>query len=256
MRNHNLLILLGLGSFLSACGPQEYYIPVNNHLGEAQPLSKNDTIRVIMPHNYPNIIKKARDKGKDWLSWSKFAKYEMSAKTFTEFRLQALGYHVVDMGLNPKNDGKPNVIALVESGEDSSKQHDIVRNWTTPTFTDTMGNPTAWETHADSYTMKHIDYKVKLVRPEGKDNPLFRCITDNGFSTGFCIAPEYSDHYQMIFEGKGSMDTNARMPSYILDHITTAVWHNYPNMMGQNKVFLYSQDQPQVIRVEPDTSKK
>lgn len=52
------------------------------------------------------------------------------------------------------------------------------------------------------------------------------------------------------------MSTDANSPSYILDHITTAVWHDYPNMMGQHKVFLYSQPPPEVVRIEPNSPKK
>ncbi|EUK19425.1 hypothetical protein [Commensalibacter papalotli (ex Servin-Garciduenas et al. 2014)] len=65
----------------------------------------------------------------------------------------------------------------------------MIRTWTEPSYTDSMGNPRAWDTKAEPYTMKHIDYKVTLVRPNGKNNPLFKCMTDNNFSTGFCIAP-------------------------------------------------------------------
>jgi len=254
---NKFFVLLGLCSGLVACGPQQYYVPVTNQVGNAQPLSKTaDTIRIILPHDYPHNIEMARQKGSNWLSWSKFARYEMSAKQQTEDRLQALGYNVVDIGLNPKNDGHPNVIALVESAEDPSKAHNVIRTWTEPSYTDTMGNPTAWDTKAVAYTMKHIDYKVTLVRPNGNNNPLLKCITDNNFSTGFCIAPEHPDNYEVIFTGTGSMSTDANSPSYILDHITTAVWHDYPNMMGQYKVFLYSQPHPEVIRVEPDSPKK
>lgn len=256
--NHKLFILLlGFSSMLSDCGPSEYYVPVNNQAGNTQPLSKTlDTVRVLMPINYPELVKKTRSDDKDWLKYDIDARYETSAKQYTEERLQGLGYQVVDAGLHPKNDGHPNVIALVESGEDPSKTHEVVRTWTEPMYTDSMGNPTAWDTKSDSYTMRHIDCKVTLVRPDGKDNPLFKCVTDNNFRTGFCIAPEHPDHYQTIFQGTGSMDTDARDPDYILDHITTAVWNNYPNMMGKHKVFLYSQPQPQIIRVEEDTPKK
>lgn len=255
--NHKLFILLlGFSSMLSACGPGEYYVPVNNQAGNGQPLSKtSDTIRVVMQSNYPELVKKTREHGPDWLSWGKSAMYVMSAKQQTERRLQGLGYQVVDAGLYPKNDGHPNVIALVESGEDPSKTHEVVRTWTEPMYTDSMGNPTAWETKSDSYTMKHIDYKVTLVRPDDKNNPLFVC-NSTPLSTDLCVAPEHPDHYQTIFQGTGSMDTNDNSPPYILDHITTALWNNYPNMMGKHKVFLYSQTQPQIIRVEEDTPQK
>ncbi|OUI78481.1 hypothetical protein HK18_08150 [Commensalibacter intestini] len=256
LRRDQLFVLIGLCLALTACGPNEYYVPVNNQAGNAQSLSKtNDTIRVVMPYNFPELVKKTREQGKDWLTWSRFAKYNMSAKQYTEERLQALGYHVVDIGLHAGGAGHPNVIALVESAEDPSKAHNVIRTWTEPSYTDTMGNPTAWDTKAEAYTMKHIDYKVTLVRPNGANNPLFIC-NNTELSTNLCVAPEHPDNYEFIFTGTGSMSTDARMPSYILDHITTAVWHDYPNMMGQYKVFLYSQPEPQVIRVEPNSPKK
>ncbi|MGL4686193.1 MAG: hypothetical protein ACRCVY_05500 [Commensalibacter sp.] len=255
--NHKLFVLLlGFSSMLSACGPNEYYVPVNNQAGNTQPLSKtSDTVRVVVVHNFPELIKKARLKGPDWLIWAKSSNYIMSAKLYTEERLQALGYQVVDVGLHAGGAGHPNVIALVESGEDPSKTHEVVRTWTEPMYTDSMGNPTAWDTKSDSYTMRHVDYKVTLVRPDDKNNPLFVC-NNTPLSTNLCVAPEYPDHYQTIFQGTGSMDTNTKMPAYILDHITTALWNNYPNMMGKHKVFLYSQPQPQIIRVEEDTPQK
>lgn len=179
----------------------------------------------------------------------------MSARDETTERLQALGYNVIDTGSKAGGAGHPNVIALVESAEDPSKAHNVVRTWTEPSYTDSMGNPTVWDTKADVYTMKHIDYKVTLVRPNGANNPLFIC-NNTELSTNLCVAPEHPGNYETIFKGTGSMDTNANSPAYILDHITTAVWHDYPNMMGQYKVFLYSQPHPEVIRVEPNLPKK
>ncbi|MDI2113860.1 hypothetical protein [Commensalibacter nepenthis] len=253
---NKLCILLGCCSVLTACGPNEYYVPVNNQVGNAQALSKTaDTIRIIMPYSFPKLIKKARSDDKDWLKYDRAGRYNLSAKQYTEFRLQTLGYRVVDTGLKPRNDAHPNVIALVESAEDPSKAHNVIRTWTEPSYTDSMGTPTAWDTKAEAYTMKHIDYKVTLVRPNGKNNPLFVC-NNTELSTNLCVAPEHPDNYEVIFTGSGSMSTDANSPSYILDHITTAVWHDYPNMMGQHKVFLYSQPHPEVIRVEPNNPKK
>lgn len=256
LRRNQLFVLIGFCSVLTACGPNEYYVPVNNQAGNAQPLSKtSDTIRVVMPYNFPELVKKTRAQGKNWLSWSKSAQYEMSARDETTERLQALGYNVIDTGSKAGGAGHPNVIALVESAEDPSKAHNVVRTWTEPSYTDSMGNPTVWDTKADVYTMKHIDYKVTLVRPNGANNPLFIC-NNTELSTNLCVAPEHPGNYETIFKGTGSMDTNANSPAYILDHITTAVWHDYPNMMGQYKVFLYSQPHPEVIRVEPNLPKK
>ncbi|MDI2090166.1 hypothetical protein [Commensalibacter oyaizuii] len=50
--------------------------------------------------------------------------------------------------------------------------------------------------------MNLIYYKIKIVRPIGKDNP----------ST-----------YETIFEGYGTMDTNARDPAYIEDCLSSSV---------------------------------
>lgn len=58
LRN-KLLPLFGLCSVLTACGPNEYYVPVNNQGGDAQPLSKtSDTIRVVVPYSFPELVKK------------------------------------------------------------------------------------------------------------------------------------------------------------------------------------------------------
>lgn len=61
LRRDQLFVLIGFCSVLTACGPNEYYVPVNNQAGNAQPLSKtSDTIRVVMPYNFPELVKKTR----------------------------------------------------------------------------------------------------------------------------------------------------------------------------------------------------
>ncbi|MDI2111762.1 hypothetical protein [Commensalibacter nepenthis] len=48
MKLHTLLPILSLCMGLTACGPDVFYIPIDNKLGSAKPLSKTeDTIRVI-----------------------------------------------------------------------------------------------------------------------------------------------------------------------------------------------------------------
>ncbi|MDI2113861.1 hypothetical protein [Commensalibacter nepenthis] len=76
---NKLLILLGCCSILSACGPQQYYIPVTNQAGNAQPPSKtSDTIRVLLPYIYQNNIKLARSDDKNW------RQYDMQHVTFCQ----------------------------------------------------------------------------------------------------------------------------------------------------------------------------
>ena len=246
MTKSNYLYGFGLCLLLSACGPGKYYSPVNNRLGTARPLSKtNDVIAVLVPYKIQEMVKKARSDDKDW---SIFYNHTMDigmAKIYTENRLKELGYRVVNDGLHPKNDGHPNVIALVEANRDTTKDDTVVRTYQTPLFTDTNGNPELWKTNADVFTYKYIDYNVRLVRPAGRDNELFKC-NHNSLSLDFCIAPVHPSNYETIFEGFGSMNTNANNSAYILDHITTAVWYNYPNMIGQYKAWLYTFPDPNV----------
>ncbi|MBI0083843.1 hypothetical protein H3T52_05540, partial [Commensalibacter sp. M0402] len=147
MTKSNYLYGFGLCLLLSACGPRTYYVPVNNRLGTARPLSKtNDVIAVLVPYKIQEMVKKARSDDKDWLTYDEAARYIGMAKIYTEDRLKELGYRVVNDGLDPKNDGHPNVIALVESAADTTKDDTVVRTYQTPLFTDTNGNPELWKT--------------------------------------------------------------------------------------------------------------
>lgn len=256
MTKSNYLYGFGLCLLLSACGPGKYYSPVNNRLGTARPLSKtNDVIAVLVPYKIQEMVKKARSDDKDWLTYNNLAMDIGMAKVYTEDRLKELGYRVVNDGLHPKNDGHPNVIALVEANRDTTKDDTVVRTYQTPLFTDTNGNPELWKTNADVFTYKYVDYKVRLVRPAGRDNELFKCNV-TPLSTDFCIAPEHPSNYETIFEGFGSINTEANNSAYILDHLTAAVWHNYPDMIGQYKVYLINQENPEIVKVEANINKK
>lgn len=49
---------LCLSLMVSRCNSiynSEYYIPVDNQAGDAQPLSKDDVIRVVITHNYLDV---------------------------------------------------------------------------------------------------------------------------------------------------------------------------------------------------------
>lgn len=49
MKYPSLITLLGFCLTLTACGPDTFYIPIDNKLGSTKPLSKNDdTIRVVV----------------------------------------------------------------------------------------------------------------------------------------------------------------------------------------------------------------
>lgn len=256
MTKSNYLYGFGLCLLLSACGSGKYYSPVNNRLGTASPLSKtNDVIAVLVPYKIQEMVKKARSDDKDWMNYSDKGLDEGAAKLYTEDRLKELGYRVVNDGLDPKNDGHPNVIALVDTNRDTTKDDTVVRTYQTPLFTDTNGNPELWKTNADVFTYKYVDYKVRLVRPVGRDNELFKC-NHNSLSLDFCLAPEHPSNYETIFEGFGSINTEANNSSYILDHLTAAVWHNYPNMIGQYKVYLINQENPEIVKVEANINKK
>ena len=256
MTKSNYLYGFGLCLLLSACGSGKYYSPVNNRLGTASPLSKtNDVIAVLVPYKIQEMVKKARSDDKDWMNYSDKGLDEGAAKLYTEDRLKELGYRVVNDGLDPKNDGHPNVIALVDTNRDTTKDDTVVRTYQTPLFTDTNGNPELWKTNADVFTYKYVDYKVRLVRPVGRDNELFKC-NHNSLSLDFCLAPEHPSNYETIFEGFGSINTEANNSSYILDHLTAAVWHNYPNMIGPYKVYLINQENPEIVKVEANINKK
>ncbi|CAI3954946.1 hypothetical protein [Commensalibacter papalotli (ex Botero et al. 2024)] len=101
MKLYSLGTILTLCLGLSACGPNIFYIPVDNTLGSAKPLSKtDDTIRVIVPEKLTQYVAKARAAGAGWLNDAMIAKYILIAKVNTERKLQALGYKFVDTGFH------------------------------------------------------------------------------------------------------------------------------------------------------------
>ena len=66
---------------LTACDPDVFYIPINNKLDSAKPLSKtDDTIRVIVPEKITQYIAKAHNNDSDWLKGGKFVYCTIFAK--------------------------------------------------------------------------------------------------------------------------------------------------------------------------------
>lgn len=241
---------------LTACGPNIFYIPVDNKLGNAKPLSKtDDTIRVIVPEKLTQYVAKARTNDSDWLTGSKLAFYIGMAKVKTDDALQAQGYKVVGAGVNGGGRGNPNVIAMVDSGV--LKTYDQTYTWQVPIASDpNTGQPTMWDTKGQTVTMHLIYYKIKIVRPIGKDNPLFTC-NDSSLTAKLCVYSDNSSNYETIFEGYGTMDTNAKDPAYIEDHLASSVLYQYPTLLGKKRVYQISQIYPQVTKVTdaPDDQK-
>ncbi len=248
MKRYSLTIVLVLCSLLTACGPNVFYIPIDNKLGNAKPLSKTeDTIRVVVSQKLTQYIAKARANGPGWLDEAQKAHYIINGKIDTEEMLQGLGYHVVDVGFDPKNDGHPNAIAMIDSEVLKTYEKDII--WQTPMSTDpNTGAPTMWQTDGKTVTMHIIYYKVKIVRPIGKDNPLFRC-NSSSLSGNFCVYSDNPSNYETIFEGYGTMDTNAQVSAYILDHLTASVFYQYPNLLGKKRIHQISQPYFTVTKV-------
>ncbi|MDI2111711.1 hypothetical protein [Commensalibacter nepenthis] len=144
--------------------------------------------------------------------------------------------------------GKPNVIAMVDSGV--LKTYDKTYTWQVPISTDpTTGQPNMWDTQGQTVTMNLIYYKIKIVRPIGKDNPLFTC-NNSSLSMNFCTySQDNPSDYETIFEGYGTMDTNARDPAYIADHLASSVLYQYPTLLGKKRVFQISQPFFEVTKV-------
>ncbi|CAI3955421.1 hypothetical protein [Commensalibacter papalotli (ex Botero et al. 2024)] len=249
MKLHTLLPILSLCLWLTACGSDVFYIPIDNKLGNAKPLSKtDDTIRVIVPEKITQYVAKARSDDSDWMKNGNAAQYLMSAKQDTEDQFKALGYQLTDTGLHSGGGGHPNVIAMVDSGV--LKTYDKTYTWQVPISTDpTTGQPNMWDTQGQTVTMNLIYYKIKIVRPIGKDNPLFTC-NNSSLSMNFCTySQDNLSTYETIFEGYGTMDTNARSPTYILDHLTSSVLYQYPTLLGKKRVFQISQPFFEVTKV-------
>ncbi|MDI2111714.1 hypothetical protein [Commensalibacter nepenthis] len=253
-----LLLGLGLGLMVSGCAiyNKEYYIPVDNQLGDAKPLSKDDVIRVVIPNNYPIILSNmyGENGGKTGWKWTDLGVGLLSARDETAERLQSLGYTVVDTGYNPKNDGHPTVIALVDSAPIEGSEESETHTWDAPVFTDDMGRTTLSEKQGVTINYKTYYYKVKLVRPEGKDNPLFKCLSSND-RMKVCIAPANPSNYKTIFSSYVTITTDNVNYITNVDHLTTAVFYNYPNMMGKKWVYFTNTGYTPIYVTDPNALK-
>lgn len=248
MKSYSLLSTLIFCFGLTACGPDIYYIPIDNKLGNAKPLSKtDDTIRVIVPERLTQYVTKARSNDHDWLKGGNAAYYTIFAKVKTDDVLQAQGYKLVGTGVNGGGAGHPNVIAMVDSGV--LKTYNKTYTWQVPIASDpNTGQPTMWDTKGQTVTMHSIYYKIKIVRPIGKDNPLFTC-NDSSLTAKLCVYFDTPSNYETIFEGYGTMNTNAKDSSYIEDHLASSVLYQYPTLLGKKRVYQINQIYPQVTKV-------
>ncbi|CAI3954901.1 hypothetical protein [Commensalibacter papalotli (ex Botero et al. 2024)] len=257
MKNYSLIAVLTLCLGLTACGPDIFYIPIDNKLGSAQPLSKTeDTIRVIVPERITQYVAKARSDDSDWSKATDTTLYIGLAKIKTDDVLTEQGYKLVGAGVNGGAEGHPNVIAMVDSGV--LKTYDKTYTWQVPISTDPItGQPNMWDTQGQTVTMNLIYYKIKIVRPIGKDNLLFTC-NNSSLTANLCVySQDNPSTYETIFEGYGTMDTNARDPAYIEDHLASSVLYQYPTLLGKKRVYQISQIYPQVTKVTdaPDDQK-
>ncbi|CAI3954761.1 MULTISPECIES: hypothetical protein [Commensalibacter] len=235
------LLGLSLCFMVSGCPSiynSEYYIPVDNQVGDAQPLSKNDIIRVVIPSNFSQNLVKANSNNinkNDQMYIMDVVMYIALAKHETEKRLQNLGLNVINTGYHSGGNGHPTVIALVDSSPIEGSEESETHTWDAPVFTDDMGRTTLSEKQGVTINYKTYYYKVKLVRPEGKGNSLFECNSSNE-SRDYCIAPANPSNYQTIFTGYATLTTDNTTTGINVSHLTTAVFYNYPNMMGKKWV--------------------
>ena len=276
MRLYSLASLVMMCLSLIAC-TDKFYIPIWNEKGTAKPLSKtDDVIRVVVPDRLKNYVEKTRAAEDDWEKNAKLAAYIMTAKLDTEERLQALGYQLTDTGFSsndigkPKkidwiddqgntqyamtHGGKPTVFALVDSRLVNTYTQRFISN--EPYSSDpSTGATTMWTNHVDEVTMNKVAIGIKLVRPIGKDNPLYQC-NNSSLSADLCIFPDSywldTSHYETIFYGVGTMTTSARDPDYIENHLTSSVLYQYPNLLGKKRVIQISQPFFQVTKVTDD----
>ena len=276
MRLYSLASLMMLCLSLTAC-TDKFYIPIWNEKGTAKPLSKtDDVIRVVVPDRLKNYVEKTRAAEDDWEKNAKLAAYIMTAKLDTEERLQALGYQLTDTGFSsndigkPKkidwiddqgntqyamtHGGKPTVFALVDSRLVNTYTQRFISN--EPYSSDpSTGATTMWTNHVDEVTMNKVAIGIKLVRPIGKDNPLYQC-NNSSLSADLCIFPDSywldTSHYETIFYGVGTMTTSARDPDYIENHLTSSILYQYPNLLGKKRVIQISQPFFQVTKVTDD----
>lgn len=276
MRLYSLASLMMMCLSLTACA-NKFYIPIWNEKGTAKPLSKtDDVIRVVVPERIKKYVINGRKAVPGWLKDSKLAYYIAMAKLNTEDRLQNLGYQLTDtryikndIGKSKKikwinnqgniqyamtHGGKPTVFALVDSR--------LVNTYTQrfiayePYSSDpSTGATTMWTNHVDEVTMNKVAIGIKLVRPIGKDNPLYQC-NNSSLSTDFCTYPDSywldTSHYETIFYGVGMMTTNARDSDYIENHLVSSILYQYPNLLGKKRIHQISQPFFQVIKVTDD----
>lgn len=259
----NIVFGMCLCSIIGGCSiyNREYYIPIDNQVGDAQFLSKNDKIRVVMPYlynpaSYRDLIKpkdkndyKIYQKNYEDIIWSNDAARDETAK-----RLQLLGYNVVDTGYYPKNNGQPTVIALIDSAPIKGSEKTETHTWTVPVFTDAMGKTTLSETQGITLTRKIYYYKVKLVRPEGKDNALFKC-NNEGTSIEYCIAPNNPNNYKTIFSSYATLSTDNPNSFINLNHLTAAVFYDYPNTIGKKWIYFTMGGYTPIYITEPNAPK-
>lgn len=233
----------------------EYYIPVDNEVGDAQSLSKNDIIRVLITQNFLEAVSLSQNDNEKngWISANE-AIFNMSAKDETDKRLKNLGYNVINVESYSKNDSHPTVIALVDSAPIEGSARTETHTWDAPVFTDDMGRTTLSEKQGVTITHKTYYYKVKLVRPEGKDNPLFECNSSYA-SRGYCIAPANPSNYKTIFSGYATISTDNTTAGINVAHLTTAVFYNYPNMMGKKWVYFTNTGYTPIYVTEPNAPK-
>ena len=273
MRLYSLASLMMLCLSLTACA-NKYYISIWNEKGTAKPLSKtDDVIRVVVPERLTKYVAKTRSEDSDWLDGSKLADYIGMAKLDTEERLQDLGYQLTDTGLHSGDSGKPKKIEWVDSqgNERQAMTHGgkptvyaLVDSQVLDTYTQRFisnepyssdpgtGATTMWTNHVDEVTMNKIVYGIKLVRPIGKDNPLYQC-NNSSLSTNFCTFPEgyWEDdtRYKTIFYGVGTTTTNSPDPAHIEHHLVSSVLYQYPNLLGKKRIHQISQPFFQVTKV-------
>ena len=273
MRLYSLASLMMMCLSLTACA-NKYYISIWNEKGTAKPLSKtDDVIRVVVPERLTKYVAKTRSEDSDWLDGSKLADYIGMAKLDTEERLQDLGYQLTDTGLHSGDSGKPNKIKWVDSqgNERQAMTHGgkptvyaLIDSQVLDTYTQrfisevpyssdpSTGATTMWTNHVDEVTMNAINFGIKLVRPIGKDNPIYQC-NNSSLSTNFCTFPDsYWDdtsHYETIFYGIGTMDTNSPDPAHIEHHLVSSVLYQYPNLLGKKRIHQISQSFFQVTKV-------
>ena len=276
MRLYSLASLMMLCLSLTACA-NKFYIPIWNEKGTAKPLSKtDDVIRVVVPERIKKYVINGRKAVPGWLKDSKLAYYIAMAKLNTEDRLQNLGYQLTDtryikndIGKSKKikwinnqgniqyamtHGGKPTVFALVDSRLVNTYTQRFISN--EPYSSDpSTGATTMWTNHVDEVTMNKVAIGIKLVRPIGKDNPLYQC-NNSSLSTDFCTYPDSywldTSHYETIFYGVGTMTTNARDSDYIENHLVSSILYQYPNLLGKKRIHQISQPFFQVIKVTDD----